>query len=188
MSSLQMYFSHVHHLHLGANHISVSIPDNVYPLVFQNFSISYLMNTSYDTDKNSYLSPKTNSPAILREYDTFFCFVSCNTFESPLTARRSNQSILKEINPKYLLEGLMLKLKLQCFGHLMRRADSLKIRPLFWGRLKAVEEGDDKGWDGCMASSTQWLWVWASSRDSEGQGKLVYCSPWGWKSQTWLSN
>ena len=44
----------------------------------------------------------------------------------PWTARRSNQSILKEINPKYSLEGLMLKLKLQCFSHLMQRADSLE--------------------------------------------------------------
>ena len=44
----------------------------------------------------------------------------------PWTARRSSQSILKEINPEYSLEGLMLKLKLQCFGHLMRRPDSLE--------------------------------------------------------------
>ena len=44
----------------------------------------------------------------------------------PLTARRSNQSILKEISPEYLFEGLMLKLKLQCFGHLLQRADSLE--------------------------------------------------------------
>ena len=63
-----------------------------------------------------YLSPQTNSPAILRGFDTFFCFVSYNTLESPLTARRSNQSILKEINPEYSSEGLMLKL--QHFGHL----------------------------------------------------------------------
>ena len=48
------------------------------------------------------------------------------TLESPWTARRSNQSILKEINPEYSLEGLMLKLKLQHFGHLMRRADSFE--------------------------------------------------------------
>ena len=48
------------------------------------------------------------------------------TLESPLDCRRSNQSILKEINPKYSLEGLMLKLKLQYFGHLMRRADSFE--------------------------------------------------------------
>ena len=48
------------------------------------------------------------------------------TLESPLTARRSNQSILKEISPGYSLEGMMLKLKLQYFGHLMRRVDSLE--------------------------------------------------------------
>ena len=48
----------------------------------------------------------------------------------PWTARRSNQSILKEINPEYSLKGLMLKLKLQSFGHLMRRADSLEKTPM----------------------------------------------------------
>ena len=52
------------------------------------------------------------------------------TLESPLTARRSNQSILKEISPEYSLEGLMLKLKLQYFGHLMRRTDSLEKTPV----------------------------------------------------------
>ena len=77
------------------------------------------------------------------------------------TARRSNQSILKEISPEYSLEGLMLKLKLQYFGHLMRRTDSPE-RPWCQERLKA--EGDDRGWDGWMASPTWWTWVWASSR------------------------
>ena len=48
------------------------------------------------------------------------------TLESPWTARRSNQSILKKINPEYLIEGLMLKLKLQYFGHLIQRANSLE--------------------------------------------------------------
>ena len=57
----------------------------------------------------------------------------------------SNQSMLKEISPGCLLEGLMLKMKLQYFGHLMRRADSLE-RPWCWERLKAGEEGDDRGW------------------------------------------
>ena len=56
------------------------------------------------------------------------------TLESPLTARRSNQSILKEINPKYSLEGLMLKLKLPCFDHLIRRADSLE-KTLMLGKI-----------------------------------------------------
>ena len=65
----------------------------------------------------------------------------------PWTTRRLNQSILKEISPGCSLERLMLKLKLQYFGHLIRRADSLK-RPWCWERLKAGGEGDDRGWDG----------------------------------------
>ena len=81
----------------------------------------------------------------------------------PWTARRSNQSILKKINPEYSLEGLMRKLKLQYFGHLMQRADSLE-KPFCWERLKAGGEGGSRGWDGWMATSTQWIWVWANSR------------------------
>ena len=56
----------------------------------------------------------------------------------------------------------MWKLKLQSFGHLMRRADSLK-RPWSWERLRAGGEGDDRRWDGWMASPTQWTWVWVDS-------------------------
>ena len=78
----------------------------------------------------------------------------------PWTARRSNQSILKEISPEYSLERLMLKLKLQYFSHLMQRTDSLE-KILIWERLKAGGEGEDRGWDGWMASLTQWIWVWA---------------------------
>ena len=81
----------------------------------------------------------------------------------PWTARRSNQSILNEISPEYSLEGLMLKLKLQYFGHLMQRTDSLG-KTLCWKRLKAGGEGDNIGWDGWVASPTQWTWVWVSSR------------------------
>ena len=73
----------------------------------------------------------------------------------PWTARRSNLSILKEISPEYLLEGLMLKLKLQYFGHLIQRTDSLE-KPLCWERLKAGGEGNDTGWDGWMTSPTRW--------------------------------
>ena len=80
----------------------------------------------------------------------------------PWTARRSNQSILKEISPEYSLEGLMLKLKLHYFGSLMGRTDLLE-RPWCWERLKAGREGNNRGWDGCMTSPTQWTWVWVSS-------------------------
>ena len=65
------------------------------------------------------------------------------TLESPLTARRSNQSILKEISPDYLLEGLMLKLKLQCFGHLMRRADSFE-KTLMVGKIEGRRRGQQR--------------------------------------------
>ena len=72
----------------------------------------------------------------------------------PWTARRANQSVLKEINPEYLLGGLMLKLKLQYFGHLMQRTDSLE-KTLILGK-KAGGEGDNRGWDSWTASLTQW--------------------------------
>ena len=82
----------------------------------------------------------------------------------PWTARRSNQSILKEIKPEYSLEGPMLKLRLQYFGHLMRRTDSLEeIWPWCWERLRAGGEGDNRGWDSWMASLIQWTWVWVGS-------------------------
>ena len=80
----------------------------------------------------------------------------------PWTARRANQSILKEISPECSLEGLMLKLKLQYFGHLMQRVH-LK-RPWCWERLKVGGEGDDRGWDGWMASPTRWTRVWVIFR------------------------
>ena len=73
----------------------------------------------------------------------------------PWTARRTNQSILKEISPEYSLEGLMQKLKLQYFGAWCKELTHLK-RPWYWERLKAGREGDDGGWDGWMASLTQW--------------------------------
>ena len=78
------------------------------------------------------------------------------------TARRWNQSILKEINPEYSLERWMLKLKLQHFGYLMQRANSLEKTQML-GKIEGRREGDDRGWDGWMASLSQWTWVWANS-------------------------
>ena len=66
------------------------------------------------------------------------------TLESPLGCKETNQSILKEINPGISLEGMILKLKLQCFGHLMRRVDSLE-KTLMLGGIGAGEEEDDRG-------------------------------------------
>ena len=105
----------------------------------------------------------------------------------PWTARRYNQSILKEISPGCSLEGLMLKLKLQYFGHLMWRTDSLE-KTLVLGK---IEDGRRRGWQRMrwMASPTQWTWVWASSpsmkKDREAWRAAVHGVT---KSRTWLSN
>ena len=79
----------------------------------------------------------------------------------PWTARRPNQSILKEISPEYLLEGLMLKLKLQYFGQLMWRANSLEEMML--RRNKGRKNRGWQRWDGWTASPSQWTWVWVDS-------------------------
>ena len=68
----------------------------------------------------------------------------------------------KEISPGCSLEGLMLKLKLQYFGHLMQ-SWLIGKRPWCWEGLGAGGEGDDRGWDGWMASPTRWTWVWVNS-------------------------
>ena len=81
----------------------------------------------------------------------------------PWRARRSNQSVLKEISPEYSLEGLMLKLKLKYFAYLMQKADSVEKTPMMRKNWGGGGDGDDRGWDGWMASPTQWTWVWASS-------------------------
>ena len=88
----------------------------------------------------------------------------------PWTERRSIQSILKEISPGCSLEGLMLKLKLQYFGHLMWRADSFE-KTLMLGKIEGRRRGDDRGWDGWMASPTRWTWVWVNSRSWWWTGK-----------------
>ena len=110
----------------------------------------------------------------------------------PWTSRRSNQSILKEINSECLLEGLMLKLKLQHICHLMQRANWLE-KTLVLGKIEGRGgEGDDRGWDGWMASSARWRWVLASCRIWwwSGTGKPAMQQPMGLERvrQTWLTN
>ena len=96
----------------------------------------------------------------------------------PWTARRSNQSVLKEISPEYSLEGLMLKLKLQYFGHLMRRADSLENTLRLFSFLqeeKGTTEYEMVGWHHQLKRHE----FEQALGDDEGQGSLVCCSPWG---------
>ena len=97
-----------------------------------------------------------------RRIDAFELWCWRRFLRVPWTARRSNQSILKEISPGCSLEGLMFKLKLQYSGHLMWRVDLFE-KTLMLGKLRAGGEGDDRRWDGWMASPTQWIWIWVDS-------------------------
>ena len=99
-----------------------------------------------------------------RKIDAFELWCWRRLLRVPWTARRSNPSILKETSPGCSLEGLMLKLKLRYFGHLMRRADSLE-KTLMLGKIEGRRRRGDRGGDGWMASLTQWTWVWANSRN-----------------------
>ena len=97
----------------------------------------------------------------------YLCVLTSQAFS--WTARRSNQSILKEINPEYSLEGLMLKLKLQCFGRLIWSTDSLENTLM----LRKIEGGkrENRRWDGWMTSLAQWTWVWVNSGRQWRTGK-----------------
>ena len=106
-----------------------------------------------------------------RRIDAFELWCCRKLLRVPWTARRSNQSILKEISPGCSLKGL-LKLKLQYFGHLMERADSFE-KTLMLGKIEGRRRGDDRWWDGWMASLTQWTWVWVNSRS------------WWWTVEAW---
>ena len=113
-----------------------------------------------------------------RGIDAFELWCWRRLLRVPWTARRSNQSILKEISPGCSLEALLLKLKIQYFGHLMRRANSLE-------KTLMIEKQEEKG-----AQRIRWLDDITNSMDmslskhpgdGDGQGSLVCCSPWGHK-------
>ena len=107
----------------------------------------------------------------------------------PWTARRSKQSILKEISPGCSLEGLMLKPKLQYFGHLTQGTDRfIWKKPWCWARLRAGGEGDNRVWEVGWHHLLDGHGFGWTPGVSDGQGGLACCSPWITKSQTWLSD
>ena len=115
---------------------------------------------------------KTVKKAEHRRIDAFELWCWRRLLRVPWTAMRSNQSILKQISPVCSLEGMIPKLKLQYFGHLMWRVGSLEKTLMLGGiggrrrrgrqRMRWLD--DDRGWDGWMASLTRWTWVWVNSR------------------------
>ena len=86
----------------------------------------------------------------------------------------------KEISPEYSLKGMVLKLKVWYFGHLIWIDDSME-KTLVLGRIEGRRRRGDRAWDGWMASLPQWTWVWESSRSWCWTGKLRCCSPQGHK-------
>ena len=122
----------------------------------------------------------TIKKAECRRIDAFELWCWRSLFRIPWTARRSNQSILKEISPEYSLEGLMLNLKLQYFGHLMWRADTLE-KPLMLGKIEGRRR---RGWQDEMVGWHHWLnghEFEQAPRISNRQGSLACCSPCGCK-------
>ena len=105
----------------------------------------------------------TIKKAECQRIDAFELWCWIRLLRVPWTTRRSNQSILKEISPECSLEGLMLKLKTPILWPPDEKSYHW-IRPWCREGLRAGGEGDDRGWDGWMASPTRWTWVWVHSR------------------------
>ena len=129
----------------------------------------------------------TVKKAECRRIDAFKLWCWRRLLRVPWTARRANQSILKEISPAYSLEGLMLKLKLRYFVHLMWRTDSLE-KTLMLGKMEGGRRrGRQRMRDGWMASPTQWMWVWVNSGSWWWTGRLGVQQSMGSQSQIQLN-
>ena len=121
----------------------------------------------------------TIKKAECRRIDAFDLWCWIRLLRVPWTARRSNQSILKEISPGCSLEGRCWSWNSNTLATSCEELTRWK-RPWCWEGLGAGGEGDDRGWDGCP-SPTRWTGVWVNSRVGDGQGGLACYSPWGHK-------
>ena len=150
-------------------HIKITLPTNVHLVKAMVFPVVMYECESWTTKKAEHW-----------RIDAFELWYWRRLLRVSWTAKRSNQSILKEISPEYSLEGLMLKLKLQYFGHLMGRTDSLE-KTL---KLGKIEGGRRRGrqrmrWlEGTTNSMDEFEWTLGVG---DGQGGLACCSPWGRK-------
>ena len=126
----------------------ITLPTKIHPVKAMVFPVVMYRCESWTIKKAEY-----------QTIDAFELWCWRRFLRVPGTTRRSNQSILKEISPEYLLQGLMLKLKLLWPPDVK----NWLTRPWCWERLNAGGEGADRGCDGWMASLTRWAWVWVSS-------------------------
>ena len=129
----------------------------------------------------------TVKKAEYRRTDAFQLWCWRRLLRVPWTARRSNQSILKEISSECSLEGLMLKLKLQYFGHLMWRANSFE-KTLMVGRTEGGRRRGQQRMRWLDGITDSWTWVWVNSRSWWWTGRPGVLQSTGWQSQTRLSD
>ena len=122
-----------------------------------------------------------------RRIDAFELWCWKRLLRVPLTERRSNQSILKGISPEYSLEGLMWNWSSNTLATWCEEPIHWK-RPWYWERLRAGGERDDRGWDGCMVSLTQWTWVWVNFRSWWWTGRPGVLHSMGFKESARLSD
>ena len=122
----------------------------------------------------------TIKKAECRRIDTFELWCYWRLLRVLWTARRCNQSILKEISPGCHWRDWCWSWNSNTLATWCKELTHWK-RPWCWERLRVGGEGDDRGWDGWMASLTQWTWVWVDSGVGDGQGGLACCGSWGRK-------